>query len=250
MGRLRAPGGCPWDREQTLESLKPYLIEEAYETLEAIEDRDLAEHCEELGDLLLQIVFQAELRAEAQEFDAADVANGISDKLVRRHPHVFGDVKADSAAGALRSWEGVKATERKGKTGRLDGVPKTMPALLRAFRMSEKAAAIGFDWPDIASVAKKVEEEWQELHEAQANDTSERTRLIEEELGDLLFALTSYARHLKVDPESALRGAADKFARRFKHVEEDLKAMGKQGQKLPIEELERLWQEAKNTENR
>ena len=249
MGRLRAPGGCPWDSEQTLESLKPYLIEEAYETLEALEAGDPAKHCEELGDLLLQIVFQAEICAQAKTFDAADVANGISQKLIRRHPHVFGEFHAKDAAGALKSWEAVKAKERQGKVGRLDGVPKSMPALLRAFRTSEKAAAIGFDWPDLASVAQKVEEEWKELGEAQTVATDERAARVQEEFGDLLFALTSYARHLGVDPEGALRAATDKFSRRFKHVEADLQALGKSDQKLPIEELERLWRAAKDTED-
>jgi tetrapyrrole methylase family protein/MazG family protein len=249
MGRLRAAGGCPWDREQTLDSLKPYLIEEAYETLEAIEHGEPAKHCEELGDLLLQIVFQAELRAEAEVFDAADVASGITDKLIRRHPHVFGEVEANDAAGALKSWESVKANERAGKEGRLDGVPKSMPALLRAFRTSEKAAAIGFDWPDLPSVARKVEEEWREIRDAQAIAGPDRDERVREEVGDLLFAMTSYARHLGVDPENALRAATDKFSRRFKHVERELVALGKANQKVPINELEALWQKAKDTEN-
>jgi tetrapyrrole methylase family protein / MazG family protein len=249
MGRLRAPGGCPWDREQTLDSLKPYLIEEAYETLEAIEHGEPGKHCEELGDLLLQIVFQAELRAEAQVFEVADVVRGIADKLIRRHPHVFGEKTANDAASAFKSWESVKANERAGKEGRLDGVPKSMPALLRAFRTSEKAAAIGFDWPDLPSVAAKVEEEWREIHDAQAITGPDRADRVREEVGDLLFAMASYARHLGVDPENALRSATDKFSRRFKHVEGELLALGKANQKLPISELEVLWQKAKDAEN-
>ncbi len=250
MHTLRAPGGCPWDREQTLDSLKPYLIEEAYESLEAIEDGDPAKHCEELGDLLLQIVFQAEICAESHKFDAAAVAHGIADKLIRRHPHVFGETRAKDAAGALKSWENVKATERGRAPGRLDGVPKTMPALLRAYRTSEKAAAIGFDWPNAEAVAAKVEEEWREIKAVAHEPEAQRQERLAEELGDMLFAITSWARHVRVDPEAALRAACEKFTHRFRHIEARLKETGRDGQKLPLAELDLLWDEAKVLEKK
>ncbi|MBI5509163.1 MAG: nucleoside triphosphate pyrophosphohydrolase [Deltaproteobacteria bacterium] len=245
MARLRAPGGCPWDKAQTLDSLKPYLIEEAYETLEALEEGVAAKHCEELGDLLLQIVFQAEICNETGRFDAAAVAGGIATKLERRHPHVFGEVQVQGAAGALLSWETVKATERAAGESRLHGVPKTMPALLRAYRTGEKAAAIGFDWPDSHAVALKVEEEWKELNEVVDSDAADKQARSAEELGDLLFALSSYARHLGVDPEAALRAATDKFAGRFRYVETRLKETGHVKGKVAPELLDALWNEAK-----
>lgn len=241
MAELRAPGGCPWDREQTLASLKPYLIEEAYETLEAIERGDPAAHREELGDLLLQVVFQAEVTHEQGSFTAAEVAEGIHDKLVRRHPHVFGEVRAADAAGALKSWEAIKASEKAGR-GRLAGVPKNLPALLRATRTGEKAAGIGFDWPSVEGVREKVEEEWKELMAALASSSP----TVAEELGDVLFALANMARKLGIDAEAALRQATDKFARRFEHVERRVAERG--GGRVPLEELEKFWEEAKAAE--
>ncbi len=245
MARLRAPDGCPWDREQDLASLRSYLLEETYELLEAMDRGDPAAHAEELGDLLLQIVFQAQVGAERGTLDLAAVARAIADKLVRRHPHVFARERTDDSPGALRHWERVKAAERGAERSRLDGVPKTLPALLRATRTAEKAAAIGFDWTDAAHVADKVDEEWRELRDAIAGEPRAR---VAEELGDLLFALTSLGRHLGVDAESALRGATEKFAGRFRRVEAILRERGLDPARMTPEELDRLWREAKAVE--
>lgn len=246
MHTLRAPGGCAWDAEQTFTSLKPYLIEEAYETIEAMESGDTAAHCEELGDLLLQVVFQAEIAQETQAFSVAHVVRGIDEKLIRRHPHVFADAKADSAAGALQQWETIKAQERPAKKGRLDGVPRALPGLTRAFRVGEKAAAVGFDWPDISGSIAKINEEWAELEEAMR--TPEKPHPIHEEMGDMLFALVNLCRHLKIDPEEALRHTIDKFQRRFKHMETAMANAQKSLEDAPLEELDALWNEAKKLE--
>lgn len=248
MAQLRAPGGCPWDAEQTLASLKPYLIEEAYETIEAIERGEPREHCEELGDLLLQVVFQAEITQESGDFGAADVAVAIVDKLVRRHPHVFGDQRAEDVATALHRWEAVKAKERHPETSCLDGVPRALPGLLRALRTGEKAAAVGFDWPSVQGPLDKIEEEWQELR-AVATSAGESTERIEEELGDLLFSVVNLARHLKIDPEEALRRTIDKFHTRFRHVERRLKADDRAPGQATLDEMDRLWEEAKLLEH-
>ena len=248
MARLRAPGGCAWDAEQTFTSLKPYLIEEAYETLEAMESGDAAAHCEELGDLLLQVVFQAEIANETQSFDAAQVARGITDKLVRRHPHVFADAEADTAASALKKWEDIKATERPAHKGRLAGVPRALPGLLRAFRTGEKAAAVGFDWPDTTGSRAKVAEEWGELQEAMDAGTSPRA--IQEEMGDLLFALVNLCRHLKIDPEESLRLTIEKFHQRFQYVEQKTATVGQGMEGATLDALNALWEEAKSLERR
>ncbi len=245
MARLRAPNGCAWDREQTLATLTPYLIEEAYEVLEAIEQGDAKAHREELGDLLLQVVFQAEIAAESERFDVAQVADGIRDKLVRRHPHVFGDAVAEDAKSALQSWEAMKAKERKAEQGVLGSLPRTLPALLRATRMGEKAAAVGFDWNEVHEVAAKVEEEWRELNEAmrQGDKTA-----IGEELGDLLYAIVNLSRRLGTDAEGALRAAADKFQRRFRFIEARLQEQGRTPKDADLAELDALWNQAKRTE--
>lgn len=249
MARLRAPDGCPWDREQTLQTLKAYLLEETYETLDAIDSGDPRKHCEELGDLLLQVVFQSEITQESpQGFGLAEVAEGIARKLLRRHPHVFGDVEARDAAGALRSWEQMKAAERTRDEGALHGVPRAMPALLRALRTGEKAAAVGFDWHDAAGVKAKVEEEWAEL--VHAMESGAGVEAMSEELGDMLFALTSLARHLTVNPEEALRRTLDKFQRRFEHVERRLAERNRAPGQATLDEMERLWEEAKLLERR
>jgi MazG family protein len=254
MHKLRAPGGCAWDAEQTMTSLKPYLVEEAFEVIDAIEDNDTAGHCEELGDLLLQVVFQSEIAQETSLFDVAAVTRGIDAKLIRRHPHVFAGVEANSASGALKQWEAIKAEERaaKGgkakKKGRLDGIPRAMPGLLRAWRMGEKAAAVGFDWPDAKGSKAKVDEEWQELEEAMGTPGGEAA--VREEMGDLLFALVNLCRHLGLDPEDALRQTIDKFQRRFAHIEQGMEAKGKPMQGAPLEELDALWNEAKKLEKR
>jgi MazG family protein len=245
MAQLRGPGGCPWDREQTPASLKPYLIEEAYETIDAIDSGDREALREELGDLLLQVVFHAELSQEGGSFDMAAVAAGIADKLVRRHPHVFGEQKADGSGGALRNWEAVKATERPKHKGTLDSIPRGLPALLRAMRSGEKAGAVGFDWSAPEEVVTKVDEELGELRAAmQAGSPDEVT----EELGDLLFALVNLSRRLGVDAESALHRATDKFQRRFAFMEKELRATSRAPRDASMSELDALWEAAKKAE--
>jgi tetrapyrrole methylase family protein / MazG family protein len=245
MATLRAPGGCAWDREQTLQSLMPYLVEETYETVDAVESGDAAAHREELGDLLLQIVFQAEIAEEQRRFTMAEVADGIHDKLVRRHPHVFAGGKAEDAASALKSWEAMKAKERKADAGILSSIPKNMPALLRATRMGEKAAAVGFDWYEVAQVRAKVDEELRELAEAMKDGDR---AAIQEELGDLLYAIVNLSRRLQTDAEAALRAAADKFQRRFRFIEEQLIAQNRGPRDATLDELNTLWEEAKRRE--
>ena len=248
MHRLRAPGGCPWDREQTLESLRPYVLEETYEVLEAIDAGDVAGHREELGDLLLQIVFQAELRQEAGAFEFADVADAISDKLVSRHPHVFGDGQVKDAEGVLRQWAALKREEKRKKGGGksvLEGVPRELPALARADRLTEKASRIGFDWPDAAGARAKVAEELAELDAAMG--AGERTE-IEHEVGDLLFAVANLARKLGVAPEEALRTTLARFTARFHHVEEVLERRGVPHGGATLAEMDALWDEAKALE--
>ena len=245
MARLRGPGGCPWDREQTLASLRPYVLEETYEVLEAIDAGDPREHREELGDLLLQIVFQAQLTKEAGQFAFEDVAEAISDKLVSRHPHVFGDAEVKDAAGVLKQWAELKRIEKQSKGGGksvLEGVPREMPALARADRLTEKASRIGFDWPDASGARAKVEEELRELDEAVG--AGERSG-IEDELGDVLFAVANLGRKLGVAPEEALRGAIRRFVERFEHVERGLERAGVVPGQATLEQMDELWNEAK-----
>ncbi len=248
MGRLRAPGGCPWDREQTPASLRPYLLEEVYEVLEAIDRSEPAALRDELGDLLLQIVFQSELASEAGHFTAADVADAISEKLVRRHPHVFGDVTVRDADEVSRNWRRIKAEERraKGDDGTLfAGVPAALPALVRAQQLGEKAAHVGLDWTDTGGVLQKVTEEQRELRAAIA--AGDRAA-IEHELGDLLLALASLGRHLDVSAEMALRAANERFVGRVHRVEAEARARGVPLEELGADELDRLWQAAKRTD--
>jgi MazG family protein len=245
MARLRGPDGCPWDREQTLLTLRPYVLEETYEVLEAIEGGDPREHCEELGDLLLQIVFQARLCEEAGQFAFADVADAISDKLVRRHPHVFGEAQVRDAEGVMRQWVALKQEEKAKKGGGksvLEGVPRDMPALARAERLTEKASRIGFDWPDASGARAKVAEELAEVDEAVAAGDSRR---VEEELGDLLFSVVNLSRKLAVPPEEALRNAIGRFIARFERVEAGLERRGIPHGQATLEEMDRLWDEAK-----
>jgi tetrapyrrole methylase family protein / MazG family protein len=245
MARLRGPGGCPWDREQTPESLRPYLLEEVYEVLEAIDGGNAAAIRDELGDLLLQIVFQSELAREAGRFTVADVADAISEKLVRRHPHVFGDVAVRDAQEVARNWRRIKDEERraKGENGGLfAGVPAALPALVRAQQLGEKAAHVGFDWTDASAVLEKVAEEQRELEAAIA--AGDRAA-IEHELGDLLNVLASLGRHLDVSAEIALRAANDRFVARVRRVEAEADARGLALQALGPEELDRLWRAAK-----
>jgi tetrapyrrole methylase family protein/MazG family protein len=244
MARLRGENGCPWDRVQDLKTLRTYLIEEAYEVLEALEKGDVEAHKEELGDLLLQVVFHAEIRRQEGAFDAADVAHAIADKLVRRHPHVFGDRSAYGPDQAFQRWEEMKAKEKAGRPA-LSGVPPTLPALLRAQRVQEKAGQVGFDWPSVEGPLDKVKEELGELDAAiQTKDA----KAIEHELGDALFSLVNVARFLKVSAEDALRASIDRFSKRFAHVEAGIRARNKALHEASLEEMEALWQEAKTLE--
>src|SRR5262245_57755602 len=244
MQRLLAPNGCPWDREQTLETLVPYLVEETYEVVDALAGGDADEHREELGDLLLQIAFQSELRHAEGKFGIDDVARGIVTKLVRRHPHVFGEAVAKDADTVLANWAKLKAAEKaeKGKHGALDGIPKTAPALLRATRAGEKASAVGFDWPDAKGPRDKIEEELREFDEVWARgDKVEMQR----ELGDALQAVVNLARKLGLDAEQALRDSTDRFAKRFRYIELALEKQGRAVSDADAAEQDRLWNEAK-----
>ena len=247
MQRLLAPNGCPWDREQTLATLVPYLVEETYEVVDALSDGNAADHREELGDLLLQIVFQSELRFGEGQFGIDDVARGIVEKLVRRHPHVFGDVAVAGSDEVLANWAKLKAKEKeaKGKKGALDGIPRSAPALLRATRAGEKAGAVGFDFTDADGPRAKVDEELRELDEARARGDK---AAMASELGDALFALVNLGRKLGLDPESSLREATDRFARRFRHIEVAMEQQGRPVSSGSPEELDRLWEAAKADE--
>jgi MazG family protein len=285
MARLRAPGGCPWDREQTFDSIKPYTLEETYEVLEAIDNRDWDELPGELGDLLLQVLFYAEMAKEDGTFSIDEVLDRLSTKLVDRHPHVFGDVKAETSSQVLRNWEALKAEEKKkrleaggGKSDAgagssesvLAGVSSGIPALLEAAKLSAKAAHVGFDWPNIEGLFDKLREEAEELR-AHLNDfpapgpqpkargiagsgtqeiPEELKHRLEEEVGDLFFVVVNIARFLSVDPESALKKTNRKFKRRFQQVEEGLRLQGKKPQDASLEEMESLWQSAKNQERK
>jgi MazG family protein len=248
MERLRGPGGCPWDREQTLQSLRPYVLEETYEVLEAIDEGDPRAHREELGDLLLQIVFQAQLRREAGQFGFAEVADAISDKLVARHPHVFGDADVKDAEAVLKQWAALKREEKRrhgGGESALEGVPREMPALARADRLTEKASRVGFDWPHAAGARAKVAEELAELDAAMA--AGDRAAM-EHELGDALFALANLGRKLAIAPEEALRGALARFVSRFTHVERELARRGVPHGEATLAEMDALWDQAKALE--
>lgn len=244
MARLRAPGGCPWDREQTFDSIKPYSLEETYEVLDAIDRRDWDELRGELGDFMLQAVFFAQMAAEEKLFDIGDTLDAINEKLIRRHPHVFSGETAETGDDVRKIWDTVKNEERKNKTGMLASVPRNLPALVEAQQISSRAARAGFDWSDIGGVLAKLDEELSEFAEARERGSQEQ---IEDELGDLFFVLVNIARFLKVDPEQALRRTNLKFRQRFAHVERRLAAQGKEMPGVPIDELEGLWQEAKSS---
>jgi len=285
MARLRAPGGCPWDREQTFDSIKPYTLEEAYEVLEAIDNRDWDELKGELGDLLLQVLFYAQMAAEEGRFSIDDVLDRLSDKLVSRHPHVFGDVKAETSADVLRNWEALKAEEKKkrldaggGKNAQaeskpdsvLAGVSSGVPALLEAFKLSSRAAHVGFEWPKIEGLFDKLQEETSELREelghfpapgprppqrGVAGGSGERIpedlrAKLEDEVGDLLFVVVNIARYLSLDPESALRKTNRKFRRRFQWMEHRLQDQGRKPAESNLEEMESLWQASKKQESK
>lgn len=255
MTRLRAEGGCPWDREQDLRSLRPYLIEEAYEVLDEMERVSRGGAwtplCEELGDLLFQVVFHAQLAREVGEFSLGDVATAISNKLESRHPHVFGTAKLEDAEAVLNNWSRLKAAERKKKHGTegsvLDGVPTAAPALQRAERLTEKASRIGFDWPDLQGVRAKLDEELAELDEAIVQNDRDA---LEHELGDVLFSLANLARFIKTPPEDALRGANRRFTTRFQFIEAGLRAQGIPFGTATLEQMDALWNDAKVAEKR
>ena len=252
MKRLRDPnGGCPWDLEQDFASIAPYTIEEAYEVAAAIEHGDASGDYsalkDELGDLLLQVVFHARMAEEKGLFAFADVVRAICRKMIRRHPHVFGDTSAATPGQVSQNWEDIKRQERASRpaTGLLDDVPRALPALLRAVKLQNRAAQVGFDWPSAITVTDKIAEEAREL--AEAGETMDPAK-IEEEFGDMLFAVANLSRHLKLDPEAALRAANAKFIRRFKSIEAALEAQGRQPEGATLDEMEALWQAAKRAE--
>ena len=250
MDTLRSPEGCPWDREQTRETLKPMLIEEAYEVLEALDSPEPDDLCEELGDLLFQVVFHSRIAKERGEFDAHEVCRRVYEKMVRRHPHVFGDSSFETSEELLRNWEDIKAEEKKA-TGRayakkeslLDGIPQDLPTMYRTYQMTAKASRVGFDWPELSGLREKFLEEFQELEEAVASDDDDRVR---EEVGDLVFVALNVARYLEVDPETALKGANKKFLQRFQGMERTLKAKGRALKEVSLDEMEQVWQEQKS----
>ena len=273
MARLRAPGGCPWDREQTFDTIKKYTLEETYEVLEAIEHRDWPELTGELGDLLLQVLFYAEMAREQGLFSIDDVLDALSNKLVGRHPHVFGDVEAKDSQQVLKNWEALKQEEKRARAElngqaqnaeqnplMLDSVSRKMPALMEAGKISSKVAHVGFDWAEINGIFDKLEEETLELkehvqHLPAAEGPHAASRIpeplrekLEDEVGDLFFVLVNIARHLAVDPESALRRTNRKFRRRFGWLEQQLRAQGKTLEQATLGEMEALWQEAKSHE--
>lgn len=245
MRTLREPGGCPWDREQTHASIRSNMIEEVYEYLEAVDADDTAGMREELGDVLMQIVFHARMAEEAGRFDLQDVIDEVVDKLIRRHPHVFGETQVQGSDDVLRNWEAIKKEEKTERKHVLDGVTQGLPALLRAYKMQGKAAKVGFDWPDSEGVWAKVQEELDELREALANGDAQAA---ENELGDVLFAVVNYARHNKIEPEVALNGTNNRFANRFNYVEQQVEASGRQWSEFTLAELDAFWDEAKKRE--
>jgi MazG family protein len=283
MARLRGEGGCPWDREQTFDTIKPYTLEEAYEVVEAIDARDWDELTGELGDLLLQVLFYAEMAQEEKRFSIDDVLDRLSNKLVDRHPHVFGEVKADTPGEVLRNWQALKAEEKKrrqeesGEEARkqhhpesvLAGVSSAMPSLMEAYKISSRVAHVGFDWPNIEGLFDKLEEETAELRhnlaeypepgpqpESRAGVAGARgvkispelRARLEDEVGDLFFVLVNIARYLSLDPESALRRTNRKFRRRFQYLEEKLREQGRKPAETSLGEMEALWQESKQQE--
>jgi MazG family protein len=243
MARLRAPGGCPWDREQNFDTIKPYLLEETYEVLDAIDARDWDGLAEELGDLLLQSVFFAQMASEEGRFDIADSLQAINEKLVRRHPHVFGDGDARTSDDVKKRWDEIKATEKPRPKGLLESVPRSLPALVEAQQIASRAAGAGFDWENVDQVFDKLNEEVGEFNEARRGGEQSA---VEDELGDLLFVIVNIARFMKVDPEQALRKTNAKFRRRFGHVEAGLAEQSKTPREATIGEMEALWQDAKS----
>ena len=247
MRRLRAEGGCPWDREQTLETLKAFVIEESYELLDAIDSGDTQKHKEELGDLLLQVVFQAQIRQEEGAFAFDDVVERLNEKLVRRHPHVFGDEKVADAKEVLTNWEAIKAKEKTtGRRSVVEGVPRHLPALMKAHQVQSRAARVGFDWPAVGEVVAKIEEEMGEVKEALREGERERIRA---EIGDLLFAVVNLSRFQQFSAEEALAGTVDRFVRRFQEVERRLHDRGKTPNACTLAELDAEWDAVKRDEH-
>ncbi len=255
MATLRGPNGCPWDKQQDFNTLKPMLVEEVYEVIEAVENGDFDGISEELGDLLLHVVFHAHLGKEAGQFDINTVIDKISDKLVRRHPHVFGTESASTADEVIKNWEAIKAQEKAQKLkdrtpeqrSLLEGIPSKLPAIHEAHQISSRAARVGFDWPDVDGIFDKLQEEVRELKEviSTGDDKSRRERL-EDEIGDMLFVIVNIARYLKIDSESALKRANRKFKSRFQYMESELARQGKNLEQTSLEEMEALWQKAKS----
>jgi MazG family protein len=250
MDRLRDPGGCPWDREQTLDTLAPYFLEEAYEAVDAIAAADPEKLCEEIGDLLLQIVFVARIAREKGWFGVDEVCDSISEKMVRRHPHVFGDREVDDSAEVMRNWEDIKRAERahEPESSVLDGVPGSLPALLKAFRMTEKAAAVGFDWRKPADVMVKMREEMDELEAELNTEDDVAVDRVRAEMGDVLFVMANLARHLGIEPETALQNTNASFKRRFQKMEERSRKMDRDFREMSLEEQDALWEEVKADE--
>ena len=240
MAKLRSPEGCPWDKEQTHESLKPYLLEEAYEVLETLDEKDFEGLKEELGDLLLQVVYHARLAEEKNRFSIIDVLETINQKLLRRHPHVFGQIEINTAEQQRVHWERLK--KKEGKESVLDGVPRSLPALLKAHRIQQKASTVGFDWKEASQVWHKVNEEIEELKSA---FDSQNHVHIEEEFGDLLFALVNLSRFIRINPEDSLRRAVEKFITRFQKVEKTMEALGKEMKNATLEEMDAIWDRIK-----
>ncbi len=245
VAKLRAPGGCPWDREQTHESLLPALIEEAYEVAEAARAKDDAHFREELGDLLLLVVMHAEIARENRRFDIGKIIREASDKLVRRHPHVFGTSDARDSGAVLKQWEAIKRAEKKADSHYLASLPKALPALVRAQKAQSKAARVNFDWADVRDVVAKLEEELRETKEAIASQDRAR---IEDEIGDVLFAVVNLTRKCKIDAESALQGGTDKFVTRFNQLEDEVKARGKKLGDVDLSEMDEIWNAIKKND--
>ncbi len=239
---LRAPGGCPWDREQTPSSLKPYLIEEAYEVIDAIDTGDMKDYREELGDLLYQVYAHAQIAEEQSLFTVEDVAQAIVDKLIRRHPHVFGDEDITDSNGVKDRWEKIKKEEKSGRRSVLGGIPRNLPALTMAFRVQEKVSHVGFDWEKIDDAIKKIDEELEEFKAAAANNSQE---MMKDEAGDILFSIVNVLRFRGIDPEDALRGTVNKFMKRFGYVESSAADQGRDLRSMTLEEMDRLWNESK-----
>ncbi len=255
MATLRGPTGCPWDKEQDFNSLKPMLVEEVYEVLEAVENNDFDGIAEELGDLLLHVVFHAYLGKEAGHFDINTVIDKISEKLIRRHPHVFGNETAGTADEVIKNWEAIKAKEKeqrlKSRTPEqrslLEGIPSKLPAIHEAHQISSRAARVGFDWPDIEGIFNKLQEEVRELKDVISGEADDKRReRLEDEIGDILFVIVNISRYLKIDSESALKRANRKFKSRFQYMEGELAKQGKALDQTPLEEMEALWQKAKS----